>query len=128
MLNLCSFESKIIHLNGGTLKCTVLKMNSETVITYENGAKLEGVSCEMYMTSFTYSDSSLICQTLKPMDTSFQITVTTNEKTYQPKSGSIAYDQMVPIGQFTIGGNSTRSSSDILDDTDYIEFKNIPKK
>ncbi len=60
--------------------------------------------------------------------TRYTVTVTTNEKTYQPKSGSIAYDQMVPVGQFTIGGNSTRSSSDILEDTDYIEFKNIPKK
>lgn len=62
--------------------------------------------------------------------TSYTVSVTANDITYQPKSGSIAYDQYVPVGQFTIGENYSARSASIkqLDVTDVIEKKNYPRK
>ncbi len=62
--------------------------------------------------------------------TSYKVSVNADGITYQPKTGSIAYDKMVPVGQFTIGGSSTtRSTSNSeLDDTTPINKINLPKK
>lgn len=37
--------------------------------------------------------------------TSYKVSFTAGGVAYQPKSGSIAYDQMIVVGQFTIGEN-----------------------
>lgn len=62
--------------------------------------------------------------------TSYTVTVTANGVTYLPKSGSIAYDQKVPVGQFTIG--SSRDNRAVaapeLDESDYVSDKPLPKK
>ena len=62
--------------------------------------------------------------------TSYKVSVNADGVTYRPKTGSIAYDQMVPIGQFTIGESSiTRSiSNSELDATTPINKINLPKK
>lgn len=62
--------------------------------------------------------------------TSYKVSVNADGVTYQPKTGSIAYDQMVPVGKFTIGESSTtRSTSNSkLDDTTPINKINLPKK
>ena len=60
---------------------------------------------------------------------SYRVSVNTNDKSYRPVSGSIAYDQTVPIGQFTIGEESgSRVMQFELDSTAPIEIKNYPKK
>lgn len=62
--------------------------------------------------------------------TSYKVSVTAMGVTYRPITGSIAYDQLVPIGQFTIGeipvGRSM--SSETLDDTEPVDKKAFPKK
>lgn len=61
--------------------------------------------------------------------TNYKVSVTANQITYRPKTGSIAYDQLVPIGQFTIGDSPIRSiSSKVLDETECISKKVYPKK
>lgn len=62
--------------------------------------------------------------------TSYKVSVNADGVTYQPKTGSIAYDQMVPIGQFTIGESSTTRSisTKTLGDTAPIDKKIFPKK
>ena len=62
--------------------------------------------------------------------TSYKVSVNADGVTYRPKIGSIAYDQMVPIGQFTIGEpSSSRSiSNGELDDTTPVDKINLPKK
>ena len=62
--------------------------------------------------------------------TTYTVSVTANDITYQPKSGSIAYDQYIPVGQFTIGENSTTRgiSMKTLDQTDVKAKKVLPKK
>lgn len=62
--------------------------------------------------------------------TSYKVSVNADGVTYQPKTGSIAYDQMVPIGQFTIGESSTTRSisNNELDETTPINKINLPKK
>ena len=63
--------------------------------------------------------------------TSYKVSVTANGVKYAPKTGSIAYDTKVAVGQFTIGGSSaaTRSaSSGILDETDYIDSPSFYEK
>lgn len=62
--------------------------------------------------------------------TSYKVSVNADGVTYQPKTGSIAYDQMVPIGQFTIGESSTTRSVSfgVLDETVPINKKIFPKK
>lgn len=57
---------------------------------------------------------------------SYKVSVTADGITYRPATGSIAYDQMVPVGQFTIG-NSTRSSIN-LENTDTPVNFIVPKK
>ena len=56
---------------------------------------------------------------------SYKVSVTADGVTYRPATGSIAYDQMIPVGQFTIGP-STRAS--VLDATETPETIVIPKK
>lgn len=51
---------------------------------------------------------------------SYKVSVTADEKTYRPAIGSIAYDQMIPIGQFTIGESQTRSIL-LMSDTDNVD-------
>ena len=62
--------------------------------------------------------------------TSYKVSVNADGVTYQPKTGSIAYDQIVPIGQFTIGESSTTRSisNNELDETTPINKINLPKK
>lgn len=62
--------------------------------------------------------------------TSYKVSVTAGGVTYQPKTGSIAYDQFVPVGQFSIEEYaSTRSISvKALNSTEAIEKKVFPKK
>ena len=62
--------------------------------------------------------------------TSYKVSVNADGVTYQPKTGSIAYDQMVPVGKFTIGESSTTRSisTKTLDDTAPIDKKIFPKK
>lgn len=44
--------------------------------------------------------------------TQYKVTVSADETDYLPKSGFIAYDEIVPIGQFTIGGSKSRTDLD----------------
>lgn len=62
--------------------------------------------------------------------TSYKVSVNADGVTYQPKTGSIAYDQMVPVGKFTIGESSTTRSisTKTLGDTAPIDKKIFPKK
>lgn len=62
--------------------------------------------------------------------TSYTVTVSADGVDYQPKSGSISYDQYVPVGKFSIGENTdTRSLPvPILVDTDRIEKPLLPSK
>lgn len=62
--------------------------------------------------------------------TSYTVSVTADGITYRPKTGSIAYDQYVPVGQFTIGdSHSTRSiPSYILEETEKASKRVFPKK
>ena len=57
---------------------------------------------------------------------SYKVSVNADGVTYRPVTGSIAYNQMIPIGQFTIG-NSTRSSG-TLGNTEIPQNFTIPKK
>lgn len=57
---------------------------------------------------------------------SYKVSVTADGTTYRPATGSIAYDQMIPIGQFTIG-NTTRST-EVLKTTDFPEEFIVPHK
>lgn len=64
---------------------------------------------------------------------SYTVLVTAGDKRYRPATGSISYNQMVPIGQFTIGdsddgqGGTTRSIILEGDDTPISSFV-VPKK
>lgn len=62
--------------------------------------------------------------------TSYKVSVYADGITYQPKTGSIAYDQMVPVGKFSIGESSTTRSisTPTLGDTAPIDKKIFPKK
>lgn len=62
--------------------------------------------------------------------TSYKVSVNVCGVDYRPKTGSIAYDQYVPVGQFTIGEESaTRSTSVVLNPTDApVEKPIFPKK
>lgn len=57
---------------------------------------------------------------------SYKISVNADGVTYRPVTGSIAYNQMIPIGQFTIG-NSTRSLG-TLGNTEFPQNFTVPKK
>lgn len=56
----------------------------------------------------------------------YKVSVNANGVTYRPVTGSIAYDQMIPIGQFTID-NSTRSFG-TLENTGTTQRFTVPKK
>lgn len=61
--------------------------------------------------------------------TSYKVSVTANGTKYRPVTGSIAYDQMVPVGQFTIGTSETRSINIVPDnDPDLIDTSLLPAK
>lgn len=62
--------------------------------------------------------------------TSYKVTVNTSEREYRPVTGSIAYNQMIGIGQFTIGEQQTRStiSTELMATDEVIENKVYPKK
>ena len=63
--------------------------------------------------------------------TSFTVSVTVNGVDYRPKTNSIAYDQMVPVGKFTIDANpATRSIQfEMLEETEPVDgFVVLPKK
>lgn len=57
---------------------------------------------------------------------SYKVSVNADGVTYRPVTGSIAYNQMIPIGQFTIG-SSTRSSV-TLGNTETPQNFTVPKK
>lgn len=57
---------------------------------------------------------------------SYTVSVTANNTVYKPVTGSIAYDQMLPIGQFTVGSNS-RSVTQIYQPYE-IDKSRLPKK
>lgn len=61
---------------------------------------------------------------------SYTVSVNADGVSYNPKSGHIAYDQMVPVGQFTIDESSATRSVLIktLDETTPVYKKNLPKK
>ena len=56
--------------------------------------------------------------------TSFTVTVNAAGKSYQPVTKSIAYDQKVPVGKFTIGNQETMRAS-IIDATSTVVDSNI---
>lgn len=62
--------------------------------------------------------------------TSYTVSVTADGIKYMPKTNSIAYDQYVPVGQFTIGESTpTRSvSTHVLSETEKVNKKVFPKK
>lgn len=62
--------------------------------------------------------------------TSYTVSVIADGIRYMPKTNSIAYDQYVPVGQFTIGESTpTRSvSAHILSETEKVNKKVFPKK
>lgn len=68
--------------------------------------------------------------------TSYTVTATVNGTTYQPVTGSIAYNQMIPIGTFTIGDGETSYNSVARSSymkqlgtiQDVVEFWNLPEK
>lgn len=62
--------------------------------------------------------------------TSYKVTVNTSEREYRPATGSIAYNQMIGVGQFTIGEQQTRStiSAELKVTNDVLENKVYPKK
>ena len=61
--------------------------------------------------------------------TSYKVSVNANGTKYRPVTGSIAYDQIVSIGQFTIGGSETRSITVVPEgDPDMIDTSTLPKK
>ncbi len=62
--------------------------------------------------------------------TSYKVTVNADGVAYQPKTGSIAYDQFVPVGQFTIGESSSTypMSFRALDETEVVKDYLFPAK
>lgn len=56
----------------------------------------------------------------------YTVSVNADGVRYKPKSGYIAYDQMIPVGQFTIG-NSTRTIDALLS-TETPQHFTVPKK
>ena len=60
--------------------------------------------------------------------TSYTVSVTAGDITYQPKSGSIAYDQYVPVGQFRIGEDGSTRSVEILEENKDMSKPFIPAK
>lgn len=62
--------------------------------------------------------------------TSYKVTVNADGVAYQPKIGSIAYDQFVPVGQFTIGESSGTypMSFSVLNETKAVSNIILPKK
>lgn len=61
--------------------------------------------------------------------TSYTVSVTAGGVTYAPKSGSIAYDQYVPVGQFRIGEESMAVRSAVaIEQTEAVEKPILPKK
>jgi hypothetical protein len=61
--------------------------------------------------------------------TSYKVSVTANGVKYRPATGSLAYDQMVSVGQFTIGASETRSINIVPDnDPDLIDTSLLPGK
>lgn len=62
--------------------------------------------------------------------TSYTVTVNTSEGAYRPAAGSIAYNQMIGVGQFTIGEQQTRStiSAELKVTDDVLGNKVYPKK
>lgn len=62
--------------------------------------------------------------------TSYKVTVNADGVAYQPKMGSIAYDQFVPVGQFTIGESSGTypMSFSVLNETKAVGNIILPKK
>ena len=53
----------------------------------------------------------------------YKVSVTADGITYRPATGFISYDQMVPVGQFTIGENQTRSTLSVPDIDNIDEVK-----
>lgn len=61
--------------------------------------------------------------------TSYTVSVNAGGVTYAPKSGSIAYDQYVPVGQFRIGQEAMAVRSVVaLEQTEVVERPILPKK
>ncbi|MDR1500283.1 MAG: hypothetical protein LBI58_04815 [Tannerellaceae bacterium] len=62
--------------------------------------------------------------------TSYTVTVNAGGVAYRPITGSISYDQMVPVGQFTIPSSSTRSpiSPELEQITTMYKKVTFPKK
>ena len=61
--------------------------------------------------------------------TSYTVSVTAGDVTYQPKSGSIAYDQFVPVGQFRIGEEAANTRSvEILEEHQDALKPYIPRR
>ena len=60
--------------------------------------------------------------------TSYTVSVTAGDVTYAPKSGSIAYNQYVPVGQFRIGDNTTTRSVIHMESVEAMDCPNIPRK
>lgn len=66
--------------------------------------------------------------------TNYKVSINANGINYQPHTGSIAYHQLIPIGQFTIGDSpadvpATRSISlDAPAETIPIDVNSLPKK
>lgn len=58
----------------------------------------------------------------------YTVTVSTDKVNYRPVSDFISYDAMVPVGQFTIGDNQTRSILSSTDSDNIDEMKKDIKK
>lgn len=57
---------------------------------------------------------------------SYKVSVTADGITYRPATGSISYDQMIPIGQFTIGASSRSLTP--LDQSNEMSKFIVPRK
>lgn len=61
--------------------------------------------------------------------TTYWVTVTADGKRYKRATGSIAYDQLIPVGKFTIGeSDTTRSISTTLENTAPLNNRTYPEK
>lgn len=60
--------------------------------------------------------------------TRYTVSVNADGVTYAPESGSIAYDQYVPVGQFRIGENPATRTMLNLEQTGSVEKPSIPRK
>ena len=60
--------------------------------------------------------------------TTYKVSVNADGVTYKPKTGSISYDQMVGVGQFTIGESVRSVNIETVEDDQPFDTSTLPKK